>query len=183
MSIATHHLVSALRRVVDKPGGVEVVVSQIPGGAQTWTRSDLERLSRQHRTHTSTPDQAVMHVLSLRGEFERRDALGVAFDASTYALFPDRVDGLAGLLGGTAAVQRAVLVHEAGHLLCLLNITYESTIDHEDPDHPHHSRDPNSVMYWAVANSAISQVFTGPPPADFTPNDRADLEGLRTGRY
>jgi hypothetical protein len=180
---AVQHLASVLRSVVDKPAGVDVVMSEIPGGAQTWTASDLDALSRQHRAHTSDSQQAVMHVLSLRGEFEQRDALGVAFDASSFAVFPDRIDRLAALLGGAAAVQRAVLTHEAGHLLCLINITYRSEIDHEDPDHPHHSSDRGSVMYWAIENAAIAQLFTGPPPADFTANDRADLEGLRTGRY
>lgn len=180
---ALDHLMGVLRSVVDKPGGVSLAMVEIPGGPQTWTRADLESASRAHRQHTSGQDQVVMHVLSLRGEFEERDAIGVAFDASTFASFPDRIDGLATLLAARAPIERAVLVHEAGHLLCLINNTYTSAIDHEDPEHPRHSGDQRSVMYWAVENSAVAQVFSGPPPDDFNDNDRADLDGLRTGRY
>jgi hypothetical protein len=180
---ALDHLLAVLRGVVDKPAGLTVVTSELPGGPRTWSRDDLDAISRTSRQHTSGPEQVVMHVLALRGEFEQPDVLGVAFDASSFALFPDRLDRLAGLLGGRTLVEQALLVHEAGHLLCLINITYTSDIDHEDPEHPHHSKDPGSVMYWAVEHTAVGQVFSGPPPDDFTANDRADLEGLRTGRY
>jgi hypothetical protein len=180
---ALDHMTGTLEGVLDKPGGITVRAVEIPSGPQTWSENDVRVLAERHRVERSSSEQAVMQVVALRGQFEDRETLGVAFDASTFAGFPDRIDGLATLLGGRDAIERAVLVHEAGHLLCLVNITYRSAIDHEDPERPHHSRDPESVMYWAVANSAVAQVFSGPPPADFTANDRADLEGLRTGRY
>lgn len=180
---AVDHLVATVRGVVDKPGGVALAGgNEIPGDARTWTADQLRATAREHRSQHSSPEQVVVYVLAVRGE-SSDDAIGVALNATEMAVFPDEVGGLAALVGGRAALERAVLVHEAGHLLCLLNLGYTSTIDHEDPDHPHHSRDRGSVMYYAVETSAVGQVFNGPPPADFTANDRADLEGLRSGRY
>lgn len=180
---AVDHLASVLRRVVDKPGGVVVRGgSPIPGGPRTWTADDLRQTAEAHRDHYSAPEQAVMYVLSVRGE-SHDDAIGLAFHGTEFAVFPDEFGGLDALTGGREAIERAVLAHEAGHLLCLVNIGYTSQAGHADPEHPHHSRDRDSVMHWAVETSAVSRVFSGPPPDDFTATDRADLDGLRSGRY
>lgn len=182
---AVDHLSSTLSNVVDKPGGVEVAgPAEIPGEGRAWTADELRAFASEHRTQRSSEEQTVMHVLSVHGQFEGGGVLGVAINATTFALFSDEIDDLTlDLLGGRDAIERAVLVHEAGHLLCLVNITYDSEIDHEDPEHANHSRHEGSVMHWAIETSAIGQVFSGPPPSEFHPDDLADLEGLREGRY
>lgn len=182
---AVDHLVSTLREVVDKPDGVELSgPTQVPGGARTWTTSELRAFAAEHRTRSSSADDAAMYVLAVRGEFEQDGVLGVAVSATQLVVFPDNIGELGtDLLGGREAIERAVLVHEAGHLLCLLNITYQSDLGHEDPEHPRHSVHEDSVMHWAIETDAISQFFSGAPPAQFHPDDRSDLEGLRDGRY
>ena len=182
------HLVTTLAAVLDKPGGIAVDTSGvIPGGGQPWTLESVRQTAAASRTADSTPDQLVLHVLSLRGQAaedsEISQSIGVAFAAGEFAVFPERIDGLAALIGGTEAVLRSVAVHEAGHLLCLVNLGYTSDIPHEDPQHPGHSADRGSVMFHAIETTAIGQLFSGPPPDAFTANDLADLEGLRTGRY
>lgn len=182
------HLLATLAAVVDKPGGITVDTSGvIPGGAQPWTPESIRQTAAASRTADSTPEQLVMHVLSLRGQpaadSEISQSIGVAFAAGEFVVFPERIEGLAALIGGTQAVLRSVTVHEAGHLLCLVNLTYTSDIPHEDPQHPGHSVDRGSVMFHAIETTAVGQLFSGPPPDSFTANDLADLEGLRTGRY
>lgn len=182
---ALDHLVGTLQGVVDKPAGVRLAgPSTVPGDGRTWTADELRAFAAEHRTQWSSADQAAMYVLAVRGEFEQQGVLGVAISATEMVIFPDNIGGLAtGLLGGRQAVERAVLVHEAGHLLCLVNIGYDSAQDHEDPEHPRHSVHKDSVMHWAIETDAITQVFSGPPPSEFHPDDRADLKGLREGRY
>jgi hypothetical protein len=188
------HLSDALAAVVDKPGGVVVQDGGgVPGGAQPWTLDAVRSLAAATRDVPHGGDTAVMHVLSLRGEPDQaepapgttdiRASIGIAFDAGEFVVFPDRVDSLAALLGGVEAVLRAVTVHEAGHLLCLVGISYDSELDHEDPEHPGHSRDRGSVMFHAIETTAIGQLFSGPPPSAFAAADLADLDGLRSGRY
>ncbi len=182
---AVDHLLGTLRGVVDKPAGVQLAgPSTVPGEGRTWTADELRAFASQHRTQWSSSEQAAMYVLAVRGQFAQEGVLGVAVSATQMVIFPDNISGLGtDLLGGGQAVERAVLVHEAGHLLCLVNIGYESARDHEDPDHPHHSIHQSSVMHWAIETDAITQVFSGPPPDEFHPDDLADLEGLREGRY
>lgn len=182
---AVDHLVTTLGEVLDKPAGIDLVgPRRVPGGERTWSLQQVRDLLVEHRVEYSNEDRMVMAILAVAGDFERDGVLGVALSATEVVLFPDEISDLGtSLLGDGAPIERAVLVHEAGHLLCLVNATYESSIDHEDPERPGHSRHRDSVMYWAVSNDAVSQVFTGPPPDAFHPHDLADLEGLRDGRY
>lgn len=178
---ARAHLLDTLRRV----SGATVVASggpEITTEREVWTPADLRAEAAAHRTHYSTSDQMALYVLSVEGRFQDEGALGVAHRASEFAIFPDLIGRLSALLGGRTAVERAVLVHEAGHLLCLVNIGYRSPFDREDAEHPNHSNDRRSVMHWAIETSAIGQLFKGPPPNTFTEQDLADLAGLRAGR-
>lgn len=182
---AIDHLVDVLGSVVDKPGGISNAGGNVFASQRTaWSGADLRAAAEQHRTQRSTADTVAIHLLYVRGRFAQEDALGVARNASEVALFPDRWrETLGQLLGGARQVEEAVVVHELGHLLGLVNLTYRSAIDHEDPEHPGHSSNQGSVMHWAIESTAIGQVFGGPPPDRFDEADRADLEGLKTARY
>jgi hypothetical protein len=77
----------------------------------------------------------------------------------------------------------AVTIHELGHLFALVNIGYHSHIDHEDPKHPHHSTDKQSVMYYEIDQRHLLQQFVAGPPQDFDSDDESDLRGLADGTY
>lgn len=182
---ATDHLVDRLGAVLDKPAGIGVQgPREIPGDGRTWTTDGLRELAAEHRSARTDRDGAAMVVLAVSGDYEESGTLGVAVSATELVLFPDEIgDLVTGVLGGRTPIERAVLLHEAGHLLCLVNIGYESERDHEDPEHPNHSRHRDSVMYWAIPNDAVTQVFSGSPPDRFHADDLADLAALREGRY
>lgn len=187
--VAVSHLLDTIRQVADKPGGVALTGGNAFVSDRTeWTAADLRSAVAANRTTATTDDQVSIHVLYVAGSHHHdgggeTEAIGLAFSASTIALFPDRWSGLGTLLGSSRAIERAVLVHELGHLLGLVNLTYTSDIAHEDPDHEGHSSNQGSVMHWAIESTLIGQFFTGPPPDRFDADDHADLEGLRTGKY
>lgn len=185
---ALDHLANVLGDVVDKPEGISFQGgNQFSSPRTSWTTQDLRDTAATNRTRYSHPGRVVIHLLYVRGGFAEDDqetnALGVAYSASEVAIFPERWSGLGMLLGGGDAVERAVVTHEAGHLLGLVNLTYTSDANHEDPDHPGHSTNDESVMFWAIDTTAVGQLFSGPPPDTFDADDRADLDGLKSGRY
>ena len=71
-----------------------------------------------------------------------------------------------------------MLVHEVGHLLGLVNLVYQSPVDHEDPDHPGYLGNDDSVMYWAIESVDVGNFIFGSWPNDFDNDDRNDLAGL-----
>ena len=107
----------------------------------------------------------------------------MAVDASTVALFKDSIDDAENIFRRPSAekIENSVLVHEAGHLLGLVNLVYTSPADHEDSDHPGHSNNEDSVMYWAIESASISNFFDNELPTEFDSDDIADLEGLYDG--
>lgn len=182
---ALEHLGAVLFDVTDKPGGIVFAGGNSFASSRTsWSQGDLRSAAQQNRSRYSSGGTVAIYVLYVRGAYSgNTEALGVAYNASEVGIFPDRWGGLGAVLGSSTAVERAVVTHEAGHLLGLVNLTYQSEANHEDPDHPGHSSNERSVMYWAIETTAIGQVFSGPPPDDFDANDLADLRGLKSGKY
>ncbi len=182
---ALDHLLGVLGSVAAKPSGiVQAGGNRFASDRTTWSSGDLRAVAEQHRANYSDSQTVAVYVLYVRGGFEKEGAIGVAHNASEFAVFPEKWRGtLSQTLGSATAVERSVLVHEAGHLFGLINLTYESRFDREDPERPGHSDEKDSVMYWAIESTAIGQVFSGPPPDDFNDKDRADLKFLRTGSY
>lgn len=179
---ALDHLVSVLDEVLDKPGGIEVRVAAIPQTADSYDGQDLVDLEAEHREVRISDEVASVFVLSLNGDFRDAPVVGVAYSGSSFAVFPETMDRASSPFASPTAIQRSVLVHEMGHLLRLVNIGYESPRHREDPDHPHHSSNEDSVMHWAVQSASLGDLLQGGPPDTFDDDDRADLEDLKAGR-
>lgn len=172
---AVTHAVNILKDVTRKP--VSTKTHEIAAGDDSYSAAEIRDLSRGRETKSAPPTVSVW-IAYLDGSFSDDDqALGVALAATVAAIFPDQIGTLSSVLqpGG---IEKAVLVHEIGHLMGLVNIGYDSRIDHEDPDHPNHSRNKGSVMYWAVETLSVRDIFRGGPPDEFDADDRADLAAL-----
>ena len=128
-------------------------------------------------------DEFVIHILYLNGEFEdNNNALGIAYKGSSFAMFQEKIEDAAFLFISAQDIEKAVLVHEYGHLLGLVNMGYTSPHDHEDPDHPHHSNNEESVMYWAIESQDFYNQLDGEPPNNFDSYDLDDLNLMRQGK-
>ena len=165
--------------VTGKPVDVRAVVG-LGTDDRDWTADEVRRAADGAATVPQGSGRAVLRLLVLRGTFEgSADVLGVAVRGDVLAVFTDNVAGAATPLVGRAAIADAVLLHELGHLLGLVDLARDT--GRADPEHPGHSRNASSVMYWAVESSLVGQVLNGPPPRDLDAEDLADLRALRDG--
>ncbi len=182
---AVGHLRRVLAREAAKPDGVAVLIDdEIPSGGSPYSLDDIAALERAHRDRRSAGSVATLWLVYLDGQLAgESDTLGVAYKASAAAIFRDRIDRATTAAVQATAIERAVITHEAGHLLALVNLGYESPHDREDPNSRGHSTESDSVMRAAVEDLSLIALLAGGPPDDFDEFDRDDLDGLRQGRF
>ncbi len=178
-------LLSTIREYSNKTGGVTTSgANSFAATKSSYTNEDIASLINTHRGNYSQGSTATLYVLYLNGSYAgNENALGLAFNASTFVIFKDRINAATTALVFANEIERAVLVHELGHLWGLVNINYESEVDHEDDEHPNHSSNRNSVMYWAVEDVSVANVLRGGPPYQFDSADEADIAKIRSGEY
>ena len=182
--IAMDLVKTRLQEVCDKPDGIKIVSEEIDFKIDsTWSSDDVRDARWKHGGDAMGSDTLHWYLLFPAGKYENDSVLGVAVDASTIAIFKDSVDEAEGLFGRPSSeeVERAVSVHEVGHLLGLVNLVYTSPIDHEDSGHPGHSNNDNSVMYWAIESNNVGNFITGSLPDEFDDDDKSDLQGMASG--
>lgn len=182
--IAMDLVKTRLQQVCDKPDGIQIVANEIDFSEKTsWSSDDVRDARWKHGGDAMGADTLHWYFLFPKGAHNDDSVLGVAVDASTVAVFKDTISDSVNFLGRPSAdeIERAVTVHEAGHLLGLVNLVYQSPIDHEDPDHPGHSNNEDSVMYWAIESSSIGNIFSGSIPDEFDADDKSDLAGMASG--
>lgn len=174
-----------LEQVCDKPDGISMDLNEYVFSETSSWDANLVR-SVAHDTMDKSPMSGSTlrwHVIMPQGSYSDDSVLGVAVDASTIALFGDSIDEANGLFNRPSSeeVENSVMVHEFGHLLGLVNLVYTSPADHEDDEHPGHSNNEDSVMYWAVESQSLGAFFSGDLPSEFDSDDLADLEGMKSG--
>jgi hypothetical protein len=171
------HLRRELADASGKP--VEVTSGGVPPDRDVWTGAQL-RSTAVAGARPTAPDTGTVHLLYLHGRSENGDdTLGLSVASDVAAVFPDRVAEAAVGLASASTLTDAVSVHELGHLLGLVDLVLHT--GRQDPDHPGHSRNSGSVMYWAVESSLVGDLLTGGPPREFDAQDRADLATIRRG--
>jgi hypothetical protein len=175
-----------LDEVCDKPGGINIITEKVDfSHGDTWSADDVRTKRWNIGSDAMSSETLTWYFLFPSGMYEDESVLGVAVDASTVAIFLDSIEDAEGFLGrpSSSEIERSVTVHESGHLLGLVNTVYTSDVDHEDPDHPHHSNNEDSVMYWAVETNTIGSFFSNDIPDEFDNDDKMDLEKMADGTY
>jgi hypothetical protein len=173
------HVAGILEDVTGK--GVSIASGGAPpGDAREWTGDQLLAEADSGSVTSQGGGVAVVRLLFVHGTFQGDDSvLGIAVRGDVAAVFVDPIRDAGGLLGGSEGIEASVTTHELGHLLGLVDV-YLST-GRQDPEHPGHSANPDSVMYWAVESDLIGQLLGAHPPDRFDDADLADLAAIAGG--
>lgn len=174
-------VINTLRQILAASSAKPVTVSgPRPLNSSTTTYdSDAVRRLADAQGKAQGAATAVVHLLYLKGAYSDDSVLGVTVRADTTAVFPDQITGATSPLVSRRRLEQAVDTHELGHVLGLVDLYLNDGRD--DPDHPGHSTNPRSVMYWAVESDLVSQALGGPPPVDFDAADQSDLRKIHGG--
>ncbi len=188
---AEDHFIQQIERITQK--NVEIVSKQeLPRHGQDYRYSlqELRDFHAEYQEHEDSEDTVVMHALFLDGKYDRERVAGVAFGAEAWALFMGEIRDItcsndALLCDGVREwrVVRSVAIHEAGHLLGLVNCPLPMTHDREytqDGDQCH-STNEDSVMYWAVVvrRGLTSLIGEQDVPWQFDQHDLNDARAIQ----
>jgi len=172
------HVTGTLGEVSGKAVTATVVGEEAPLD-DSWTADEVRAVADRLGTPQSE-GRAVLHLLFLHGRWHESDnVLGVAVRGDTAAVFVDGVEEAASPLVGAGAIEEAATMHEVGHLLGLVDLYLDT--GRADPEHPGHSSNRGSVMYWAVESTLITDVLAGGPPRELDQDDLRDLATIRGG--
>jgi hypothetical protein len=195
-----NNFVDRLEEVAQK--NIKLSAREIPArnsDASGYTESDVLSIANGRRFR-STGSQAAIYIVYLNGQ-RRGDpnppnpegVIGAAVAGTVIVVFPDKLNLVALPDFQKENLRTAVIVHEIGHILSLVNIGYTSPRggDHVDPSargcgggSPCHSNNRDSVMYWALESTGVATQFVGRDiPTRYDANDLADLADRRAGKY
>jgi predicted Zn-dependent protease with MMP-like domain len=183
---STDLLKTRLEQVCDKPQGIEIFLTETNFDHEgQWSASDVREKGWNEKSNNPQSDSTLYwQAIFPSGQYANDGVLGVAVDASTIAIFGEAVDDAEGPIFNRPSaeeIENSVLVHEFGHLLGLVNLVYQSPVNHEDEEHKGHSNNEDSVMYWAIESANIGNIITGELPDDFDADDLNDLAGMLSG--
>jgi len=173
------------QRIQETTDKTSVSVSQNGFGStdSSYSLEEILAIEKEQRERHKSGNTFIIHILYLNGEYEDNDqTLGLAYTGSSFVLFKEKIEEVQFGFISAEEVERSVIVHEYGHLLGLINNGYESPHDHEDPDHPHHSSNDESVMYWSIETLDIFKQLEGSPPDNFDSDDLDDLRLMKEGK-
>lgn len=182
-SSALQLLQTRLQERCNKPGGIAIVVDDaIPSGGSVYSVAANQALEAQHRDQFASGATAVLYFLYLDGQSDQDTSsgrvLGWAHGPSSIGIFRESIEASANALATAEEVEGAVLVHEAGHVLGLVNNGTPMVSNHEDAAHRAHDVNDDCIMYWLIETSNIRDLVLnlGSLPTQFDAACIADMQ-------
>ncbi|MBI3883929.1 MAG: hypothetical protein HY305_06925 [Sphingobacteriales bacterium] len=172
-----NNLTNFLNSVINKPGGIEVIQNEVAAASTTLNLQDIALIEKNNRTVYTSGNQLGLYFLFTNGGYTQSNVLGIAYQNTSMCLFGKTIHDNSGGIGQASRIklESAVIEHEAGHILGLVDIGTAMQTNHIDPGHANHCNNSNCLMYYASETSdALGFLVTGNIPS-LDANCLADL--------
>ena len=162
-----------LQQRLNKSSGITLTQNAIPSpGKSVYSADDVQNIENAHRTQSTNNKTLTAYFFFADGDYASNSGnskvLGFAYGSSSMAIFEKTIQGLSGGLGqpSVTVLESAVLLHEFGHILGLVNNGTPMQAAHQDVANGKHCDDQNCLMYYSVETSdVVANIAGGNIPA------------------
>jgi hypothetical protein len=162
---ALNNLRSFLQARLNKPGGISITIDdEIPSpGKSPYSAQEAYDLEKEHRDTFTEGNTLAAYFIVLDGEFENANVLGFAYFNTSMALQGGTIEENSGGFNQPSreTVETAVMQHEFGHILGLVDNGTPALEDHLDEENGAHCDVESCLMYFAVRTSGFMNNLTG----------------------
>lgn len=162
---AVDNLQSFLENRLNKPNGISIILNDeiSSPGLDTLTIEEVYEIEQEYRDIFTSGNNLAAYVLFTDGSFESANVLGAAYFNTSMAIFSETIDENSGGFGQPSAstVESSVLLHEAGHIMGLVDNGTPAVQDHVDEENGAHCTDDTCLMYWAIETTDLIGNLSG----------------------
>lgn len=174
-SASVSHLIKFLNDHINKPGGIQIVQSEIAGsGKPVLSIDEIVSIEKSNRTVFTGNNVLAVHILITDGAYDKPNTLATSYWNTSFCVFGKTLNDDLGVFrfGDKTNLLTTLFEHEFGHLLGLVNQGSAMQSNHSDPSNAAHCNNPDCLMYYNIEMSAIGGIFSVP---ELDANCEADL--------
>ncbi len=173
-----NNMVAFLNALINKPGGISVVQSQVAASGKTaLSLEEIAVIEKNNRTAYTSGSQLGVYMLFTDAAYTDANVLGIAYRNTSLCMMGKTIHDNSGGLGQSSRIKLESTVgeHELAHILGLVDIGSAMQTAHKDAAHGNHCSNSNCLMYYASETTDIlGFLVTGSIP-QLDANCKADL--------
>lgn len=148
-----------LETYLNKPKGISIVLHEITStSSDSLSMKDVAAVEAKNRNRFVQHDKTAIYILFTDGVHPGDKILGMAYQNTSAVVYGKAIKKYSSTVGRLKRdeLETAVLLHEIGHLIGLVNKGSESQSDHGDPSFHDHCTNKNCLMYHSVETKSLS---------------------------
>lgn len=151
-----------LNQYLNKSKGITILLKEIKRTKTSPLSGDsVLAIEKQNRTEFVKDDKTAIYILFTNSRHVDKRILGTAYRNTSAVIYGKAIRENSNVKGKLThqELETAVLLHEVGHLLGLINKGSPVGSGHTDPDYPDHCNNKNCLMYHATETKKLSSIL------------------------
>lgn len=156
------YLKNFLETYLNKPRGISIVLNEISGIKHTaLSRGEILAVEKEKRTRFVQQDSIAIYILFTNGVHPGNKILGMAYRNTSAVIYGKAIRKYSRMAGRLThqELETAVLIHEIGHLLGLVNKGSALRSEHTDSTFLDHCNNKKCLMYHSVETKNLSSIL------------------------
>ncbi len=173
-----NNLLVYLNSLVNKNGGIRYSLQPIASPLKNeLTLNDIAYIESNNRSIYTSGGRLGVYILFTDGYYSQGNLIGLSYRNTSICLFGRTIFENSGGPGQLSRItlETAIMQHEFGHLLGLVNMGTAMQVSHEDAIHDTHCNNSTCLMFYVFGSAATLQYITQNTSWALDTNCKADL--------